>query len=83
MQGISISGIYPLSLSLPSEYGLRLTQEQISSMMIAMMVSEAAMVAPTGALMQSIYLKVFFISLVLFNLILLLNALYVIYLLSK
>jgi len=82
-QGISISGIYPLSLAIPSEYKLRLTQQQISSMMILMMVSEAIMVAPTGHLMQTIYLKVFFLSLVLFNCVLLVNSRYIISLLEK
>lgn len=51
--------------------------------MIVMMLCQAVMVAPTGYLMQSIYLKVFFISLVFFHFLLAANSRYVIALLQN
>ena len=78
-----MSGIYPLSLALASEFDLHLTDEQIWTIMITMMVSEAIMVAPTGYLMQHIYLRVFFIALFIFNLVLVINSRYVISLMER
>ena len=82
-QGISISGIFLYNLSLPSEFNLQLTDKQVSTIMIAMMLSEAIMVAPTGYLMENIYLKVFFIALFLFNFILAVNSRYCVWLMGK
>ena len=82
-QGVSVSGIYPLSLALASEFNLHLTDQQISTIMITMMVSEAIMVAPTGYLMQNVYPRVFFIALFFFNLAVVFNSRYVLTLMQK
>ena len=48
-----------------------------------MILSEGVMVAPTGYLMQHIYLRVFFLTLLISNLVLLVNSRFVLSLFEK
>lgn len=73
-QGIGVSGIFPLTLSLPYEFNLYISEANLSTIMLFMMLSEGIMVFPVGLLMKQISVEVFFISLIIFNSIMLINS---------
>lgn len=83
LQGIGVSGVYSLTLSLPYEYNLFVSESTLSTLMLVMMLSEGIIVFPTGLLMKKVSIEVFFFSLLIFSSIMLINSQWVICELKK
>ena len=83
VQGASFSAIFALCLAISSEFNLKVPDGVMSTLLIVMMGSEALMVGLTGYLMQVIALKVLFISLFVFSLMMCVNSRYLILLYKK
>jgi hypothetical protein len=73
-QGIGVSGIFPLTLSIPYELNLFVTESTLSNLMLFMMLSEGLLAATTGLLMEHIYIEVFFLSLIVLNAVMFFNS---------
>lgn len=56
LQGISVSGIFPLTLSIPYEFSMMVNESTLSNLMLTMMLSEGILAASTGLLMKHIYI---------------------------
>lgn len=51
LQGIGVSGVFPLTLSIPYEFNMFVTESTLSNLMLLMMLSEGLLAATTGLLM--------------------------------
>ena len=68
LYGITMSNLFPLLLSLPSEYNIYFNGSQISNMMVSTTISSGVFSSLTGLLMKW-DLNMFFYSLLVFSLI--------------
>ena len=74
--GVIISTVSPLNLGISSEFNLKIPDEMMSTTMIAVFALDELMVGLIGYLMQTLGLKMFFISLFVLGLLICINSRY-------